>query len=360
MPDIPNHPDLDGKACPVWAESPLALSRRAWLQRSGSALAAVSALPALASLSACAASNAAPAAGQAGVASAGGVAASSRPWLTGGTQKISAAVRASNPFAASTATVCKLTCEATIGPCHTLSPERSDVSDGWDGLPLHMQIRVVNERCEPVAGALVEIWHTNYTGGYSGQIMPMCNNDQADLNKQFFRGYQRSDSQGVVRFDSCYPGWYRGRAVHVHFRVLQAAYDPSDAAASWLTSQLLFSDALNSEIFGQVALYKDKGQPDTALNVDGVIGKEPDKSPYLFDVQNLGGVMLASKTVVVRSNLQDSLCEVKGSMPPGPPPGGFKGPPPGFKGKWPPEPGKMPPPGSMPWPPGGFAPKPAS
>ena len=300
----------------VPADLPRQVSRRGWLQHSAATLGLLPMMPLL------------------GCAS--GSATQPARWASGGTARISAAVRGMNPFTASLAGVCRMTCEATIGPCHTLSPERSDISDGWDGLPLHMQIRVVNERCEPEPGALVEIWHTNYTGGYSGQIHPMCNNNAADIDKQFFRGYQRSDANGVVRFDSCYPGWYRGRAVHVHFRVLQGAYDPADSAASWLTSQLLFSDALNTEIFGSTALYQRFGKPDTMLDVDNVVGQEADKSPYLFDVQNIDGVMLASKTVVLRSDPQSALCQVKGSMPPGGPggpgrPGGRRPPPPGMR-----------------------------
>ena len=309
-------------------------SRRSWLQQSAAMLGLLPVLPLLGCSTSAETAAAAATTGATGVTGAS-------PWLSGGTKAIAAAVRGLNPFTAvGLAGSCRLTCEATIGPCHTLSPERSDVSDGWDGLPVHMQIRVVNERCEPVPDTIVEIWHTNHTGGYSGQIQRMCNNSQADLDKQFFRGYQRTDKDGIARFDSCYPGWYRGRAVHVHFRILQGSYDPADRAASWLTSQLLFSDALNAQIFTQAQLYKDKGQPDTQLAVDNVVGKEPDKSPYLFDVQNVGGVMLASKTVVVRNNLQDKLCQVKGNMPPGPPPGGFGGRP----GGRPPRPGMMPPP----------------
>ena len=315
-------------------------SRRNWLQQSAAMLGL---LPVMSLLGCSTSAETAAAAATTGATGAS-------PWLSGGTQAITAAVRGLNPFtAAGLAGSCRMTCEATIGPCHTLSPERSDVSDGWDGLPLHMQIRVVDERCEPVQGAIVEIWHTNHTGGYSGQINRMCNNNQADLDKQFFRGYQRSDAQGIVRFDSCYPGWYRGRSVHVHFRVLQGNYDPADSAASWLTSQLLFSDALNADVFGKAQLYKDKGLPDTPLDTDGVVGREADKSPYLFDVQNVAGVMLASKTVVVRSKLQDKLCQAQGNMPPGPPPGDFGGPGrsgPSGPGGRPPRPGMMPPPKS--------------
>ncbi|MGC3987643.1 MAG: intradiol ring-cleavage dioxygenase [Pseudorhodoferax sp.] len=242
-------------------------------------------------------------------------------WATGGTARIGAAVRASTPFAQDAANVCQLACEATIGPCHTLSPERSDVSEGWDGLPLHMQLRIVDARCAPVAGAIVEIWHTNHTGGYSGRIARMCNNAEADLARQFFRGWQRSDAQGIVRFDSCYPGWYGGRANHVHVRVSKGGYDARDEAPAWLTTQLLFSDALNREVFANEPLYRRRGQPDTLLADDGVVGQESDKTPYLFDVQQVDGVMLASRTLAIRSRLDEAICTARG-MPPPQGPGG--------------------------------------
>lgn len=257
---------------------------------------------------------------------------STAQWATGGTRAISAAARAIEPFAQD-ARLCTLTCEATIGPCHTTSPQRVDVSDGWDGLPLHMVLRVLDTQCQPVADALVEIWHTNYTGGYSGQIVQMCNNNAADLGQQFFRGYQRTDVRGIVRFDSCYPGWYRGRANHVHLRILKGAYDADDRAQAWAITQLLFPDALNQSIFAKQPLYQAKGQPDTTAHTDNVMGAETDKSPYLFEVCNVGGVMVASKTLTIRTSLDAASCQAQGRMPAGGPgrgPGARQGPPPGF------------------------------
>jgi len=318
------HPDYFS-AAPSHATG---VSRRALVRLVGATAWAVPALPASWLLAGCASGSPAP-----------------QAWATGGTARIDAAVRNTNPFLDAAATTCRLACEATIGPCHTLSPERADISDGWDGLPMHVQLRIVDEQCRPVQGAIVEIWHTNHTGGYSGHIVQMCNNDQADVKRQFFRGWQRTDAQGVVRFDSCFPGWYRGRANHVHLRVLKGDYDPSDAAASWLTSQLMFPDALNTEIFGSAPLYRDHGQPDTTLATDNVLGAEPDPSPYLFDVRNAGGVMLASKTLAIRSSLEASVCQARGTPPPGGPggPGGRAGPAPGGFGR----PPRMPRPASQ-------------
>lgn len=255
-------------------------------------------------------------------------------WASGGTQKIGDATQFPDPFAHDTATACVLTCMATMGPCHASSPERLDVSDGWDGLPLRLALRVVDSGCRPVPGAWVEIWHANHTGGYSGDIRRMCTNNQDDRTRQFFRGYQRTDASGRVNFNTCYPGWYRGRAVHIHLRVMTGEYDGSDRAASAVTTQLLFTDELNHEIFTTHPQYQRYGEPDTKLDRDGVIGAEQDKTPWLFDVHRMDdGVMFASKTLVIRKSLDESVCEAQGVPPPGgfgPPPDGMTPPPDGF------------------------------
>ncbi|RZS35719.1 intradiol ring-cleavage dioxygenase [Corticibacter populi] len=262
------------------------------------------------------------------------------PWAGGGTRSIGAGTRFPNPFGASLQGACHLTCMTTIGPCHTESPEREDISDGWDGIPLRLALRVVDARCQPLAGALVEVWHTNYTGGYSGEIMRMCNNSADDLDKRFFRGYQRSNADGVVHFNTCYPGWYSSRAVHIHLRVQLGDYLADDRAPSSVITQLLFSDALNADVFGQHPLYQGFGQPDTTLDTDNVVGGETDKQPYLFDVQRMDdGVMFAHKTLVVRRSADEPVCEARGAHGGGPAGPGGPGrsmgrghrPPPGFQ-----------------------------
>lgn len=246
-------------------------------------------------------------------------------WATGGTAAMVAVASYPDPFATASGSSCTLTCGATIGPCHTTSPERADVSDGWDGIPVRLALRVVDESCQPVEDVIVEIWHTNYKGIYSGQINAMCNKDEADRVAGYFRGYQRTDADGVVRFDTCYPGWYSGRVVHIHFRVISGGYDASDSARAEVVSQLFFPDALNASIFGDQSLYEDYGQPDTQLGTDNVVGGESDPSNYVLDVERMSdGAMLASKTIVLRST-SGSACALQGSGGGGMPPGGMMG-----------------------------------
>ena len=231
-------------------------------------------------------------------------------WATGGTAAMTAKATYPDPFGAGAGSSCELMCQTTIGPCHTTSPERVDVSDGWYGLPVRLSLRVVDTDCRPLAGAIVEIWHTNYKGVYSGRIATMCNSAEADRQAQYFRGYQVSDGDGRVDFDTCFPGWYPGRVVHIHFRVMTGAYDASDSAVASVVSQIFFSDELVTSIFASEPLYEAFGQPDTTIGTDNIIGREDDPSPYVLDVAPLSdGAMLASKTLIVRTDAS-ALCTV--------------------------------------------------
>lgn len=247
--------------------------------------------------------------------------ASAGAWATGGTRVI--ATSYPDPFSAP-GSVCELICQTTIGPCHTLSPLRQDVSDSLDGIPMRLALRILDEACNPIPNAIVEIWHTNYKGIYSGNINTMCNSAAEDRAAQYFRGYQRTDANGRVDFNTCFPGWYSSRAVHIHVRVMSGDYNASDSAAASVITQLLFTDELIQQIFSQVSLYSAFGQPDTLLARDNVVGSVTDKSPYLLDISRMSdGVMLASKTMIVKNATSGStVCSVGGMGGMGAPPGG--------------------------------------
>lgn len=72
--------------------------------------------------------------------------------------------------------------------------------------------------CDPVANAMIEIWHCNSTGVYSG-IVASGNGDSSDaanINATFLRGLQPTDSLGVAQFTTLFPGHYTSRAPHIH------------------------------------------------------------------------------------------------------------------------------------------------
>lgn len=79
---------------------------------------------------------------------------------------------------------------------------------------VHIETQVYDySTCEPVEGAYVEIWHCNSTGVYSG-IVAGGNGDKSDtsnLDKTFLRGVSVTDDEGVVTFDTLFPGHYLSR-----------------------------------------------------------------------------------------------------------------------------------------------------
>jgi protocatechuate 3,4-dioxygenase beta subunit len=230
---------------------------------------------------------------------------SASEWASGGTVAMTATDCYPDPFAAGVMT-CVLLCETTAGPCTSDTIDRQDVSEGWAGLPVRLALKFVEAgTCEPVAGAMVEIWHTQRTGVYSG-VTPagaFCYGDEPDAESYlYFRGSQTTDADGRVDFDTCYPGWYAGRAIHIHFRVVLDGQ-------TYLTSQLFFAEELSEEIFASHPDYAEFGQPDTLNTNDGVIGGVVDLSPYLLDTERMSdGAMLAWKVVAIRSSLADAPC----------------------------------------------------
>lgn len=158
---------------------------------------------------------------------------------------LGAGALAAGPFAplvaAGNASACIATPEQTAGPFFLdtrleRADVRSDPTDGTvrDGVPLTLMLsiqRLSGAGCMPLAGAVVDIWHCDAAGEYSG----------TSGSQRYLRGYQRADRDGNVQFVTIYPGWYPGRAVHVHFKVRSGPRE--------FTSQLYFDDALSERVF---------------------------------------------------------------------------------------------------------------
>ncbi|MFO0673045.1 MAG: hypothetical protein U0235_26100 [Polyangiaceae bacterium] len=214
-------------------------------------------------------------------------------WASGGTAAMTAKASYPNPFASAAAT-CTAMLSVTEGPCTEAQDQvRQDISEGFAGLPVRLALRVVDASCQPVSGATVKIWHTQKTGSYSGNTPNpgMCLKDQSDSAKHYFRGFQTADADGRVDFDTCLPGWYRGRTVHIHYTV--------GHNGKTFTSQLVFDQALVASIFASHPDYAAYGPPDTTNASDNVVGGK-DLSTFVLDTQRMSdGAMLASKTLVV-------------------------------------------------------------
>jgi len=144
---------------------------------------------------------------------------------------------------------------------------RSDPSDGSvkEGVPLQLALRVHEIRgkgCLPLAGAMVDIWHCDARGVYSDVRERFFDTRR----KKFLRGYQTTDADGAVRFQTIYPGWYPGRTVHIHFKIRT---NPEARRGYEFTSQIYFDDALTDQIHVQ-APYSPTGRGRIRNQEDGI------------------------------------------------------------------------------------------
>ncbi len=118
---------------------------------------------------------------------------------------------------------CELSPAETAGPFPIKSPAelaRANIISDRQGVPLLISLNVVDqsENCKPLAGVFVDVWHCDAQGNYSQYGNQwMQKTDYRD--KSFLRGRQSTDVNGQVSFISIFPGWYPGRAPHIHIEI---------------------------------------------------------------------------------------------------------------------------------------------
>jgi protocatechuate 3,4-dioxygenase beta subunit len=170
------------------------------------------------------------------------------------------------------ARICVARPEMTEGPFYVDTElERSDIriepSDGSlrPGAALDLVFNVsqlVGESCAPLSGAVVDVWHCDALGVYSGVRDRTTNTE----GLKFLRGYQIADANGVAHFTTIYPGWYPGRAVHIHFKIRS---ENGAQKAFEFTSQLFFEDALSDRVYAGEP-YATKGRRNQGNDTDGI------------------------------------------------------------------------------------------
>ena len=154
--------------------------------------------------------------------------------------------------------VCVLTPELTEGPYYLdLDLVRRDITEGRPGAPLDLRVEVVDAAgCAPIENAAVDVWHCDAGGTYSG-----VSGDEGT----FLRGVQMTAAEGVAEFRTIYPGWYTGRAVHIHVKV-------NLGGSETFTGQLFFDDATTAAAY-EAEPYAARGEPDTSNAADGIFGQ---------------------------------------------------------------------------------------
>ena len=168
-----------------------------------------------------------------------------------------------------TSASCVLTAALTEGPYFVdeklyrsdirSDPVTGEVSAGaLLGLTFNVS-RVANGACTPLTGAYLDVWHCDAGGVYSDV-------SGAGTAEKFLRGYQITDASGVARFTTIYPGWYSGRAVHVHFKLRLFAGASTSYA---FTSQSFFDDSLTDSVY-MLSPYNARGTRDVRNTADSI------------------------------------------------------------------------------------------
>jgi protocatechuate 3,4-dioxygenase beta subunit len=165
---------------------------------------------------------------------------------------------------------CKVTNTETDGPYPLYNSrgsaiQRVNITDGKTGTPLNIAITIknVNNSCAVLANAVVDIWHCDKDGYYSGYTNSGYLGTQNNSALVFCRGRQISDSNGLVQFTSIYPGWYTGRVTHIHVQIYVGT-------SLKLTTQIAFPDAINTAVYN-TSLYSAHGQNSITNNTDNTV-----------------------------------------------------------------------------------------
>jgi protocatechuate 3,4-dioxygenase beta subunit len=186
---------------------------------------------------------------------------------------------------------CEVVPELTEGPYYIdADAVRSDIREDRQGTPLTLAIRVRKfAGCTPIADAVVDIWHCDATGNYSGFESsstgaggggtggpppggggpggggPGGGGNTPTDTKRYLRGSQVTGADGVAKFVTIYPGWYRGRTVHAHVKVHVGSNQV-------VTSQLFFDETVTRQVYASGPYAANSGQ-DTSNADDGIFAE---------------------------------------------------------------------------------------
>ena len=168
-----------------------------------------------------------------------------------------------------TSSACAVSPDETAGPypdrtgmASNSAFYRQDITEGKSGLPLTLALTIVNVRnsCAPVANANVEIWQCDAVGTYSEY--------GSAAGQTFLRGLQTTNANGSVTFRTVYPGWYMGRATHIHLQVYL------NGAVVKMT-QVAFPETISSAVY-RTGVYASHGQNSTTNSSDNVFSDGTD------------------------------------------------------------------------------------
>lgn len=172
---------------------------------------------------------------------------------------------------------------AEAGTCHTIASEttgpypdtmgmlsnaafgRSNIKEDRAGTALRLVLTILDAAtCAPLVGARVMVWHCDKEGVYSEYANSM---NAGSTSTTYLRGWQDTDANGQVTFETIFPGWYLPRATHVHVEV----FNPASLSAPKKVTQLGFPEEVNRAVYAQSAPYT-RGQNQSSNDTDQVFG----------------------------------------------------------------------------------------
>ncbi len=202
---------------------------------------------------------------------------------------------------------CVLTSEQEEGPYYVdYDKVRRDITEGKQGVPLRLKIALVHaKKCTPLTNVALDIWHCDAGGIYSGFTKDSMNMNRpggfggpggpggrppgpppdgfgpppggfgpppgggrsgghgASDATRFLRGIQPTDASGIAEFATIYPGWYEGRAIHIHLKVHAGGHVAH-------TGQLFFPEDVTEKIANLQPYVKHKDVHRTTQVEDGI------------------------------------------------------------------------------------------
>jgi protocatechuate 3,4-dioxygenase beta subunit len=187
--------------------------------------------------------------------------------------------------------VCTKAPDQVKGPYHLESPERSNIQENRNGLPLNLKIQIVSATsCQPLNNAIVEIWHADNRGNYSGfresrgrrdyDIFDTSGLVYTSNSDTYLRGGQFTDSNGIVEFQTVFPRWYESRITHIHIRI---HYQNKTK----LTSQLYFDDEIVKSIYSNHPDYKPFGIVPHSFKTDFISRRSSNKNRLLLHTDEI-------------------------------------------------------------------------
>ena len=206
------------------------------------------------------------------------------PTVEGGTATVSP--RTSSTLSAESFAgtgTCTLSRELTEGPYYfDVDAVRSDIREDRTGATLRLGILVQDaDTCDPIRNAVVDIWHCDAEGSYSGFESASQGGPGGGRtdDETYLRGAQVTNADGIVEFTTIYPGWYRGRTVHIHCKVHLSRTE-------LLTTQLFFDEGVTDAVYAD-APYSASGGRETTNASDNIFDESltltlsPDRDGYL-------------------------------------------------------------------------------